>query len=82
MRFINYFDCLSFNLLGQLLVVARHPDTSPSSCYELGLIPDQMVIAVGINHYSTGRDYEVMGLYFYAWEYKEDPRLHRTPTDP
>ena len=40
-----------------------------------------MVIAVGINHYSTGREYEVLGLYFYAWGYKEDPRLHRTPTD-
>ena len=40
MRFINYFDCLSFNLLGQLLVVARHTDTSPSSCYEPELIPD------------------------------------------
>ena len=25
--------------MGQLLVVARHTDTSPSSCYELGLIP-------------------------------------------
>jgi len=24
------------------------------------------VIAVGINHYSTGREYEVLGVYFYA----------------
>ena len=28
------------DLLGQLLVVARHTDTSPSSCYEPELIPD------------------------------------------
>ena len=50
MLFINYFDCLSFNLLGQLLVVARHTDTSPSSCYELGLIPDplQIHLALGV----------------------------------
>jgi hypothetical protein len=40
------------------------------------------VIAVGINHYSTGREFVELGLYFYAWGYKEDPRLHRTPTDP
>ena len=65
MRFINYFDCLSFILLGQLLVVARHTDTSPSSCYELGLIPDQMVIAVSINHYSTGRDPMLDGIVVY-----------------
>ena len=79
MRFINYFDCLSFNLLGQLLVVARHTDTSPSSCYELGLIPDlcwpvyphtakiwdQMLITAGINRYSTGRDFGRNGIVVY-----------------
>jgi len=36
--------------MGQLLVVARHTDTSPSSCYELGLIPDpeQIHLALGV----------------------------------
>jgi len=33
---------LKWEELGQLLVVARHTDTSPSSCYELGLIPDPL----------------------------------------
>ena len=28
--------------MGQLLVVARHTDTSPSSCYEPELIPDPL----------------------------------------
>ena len=38
MLFINYFDCLSFNLLGQLLVVAY---TISKSLYDRPeLIPD------------------------------------------
>ena len=40
MRLINYYSKQVVNLLGQLLVVARHTDTSPSSCYEPELIPD------------------------------------------
>ena len=36
--------------MGQLLVVARHTDTSPSSCYEPELIPDpeQIHLALGV----------------------------------
>jgi len=33
--------------MGQLLVVARHTDTSPSSCYEPELIPG--LLADGCN---------------------------------
>jgi len=38
--------------MGQLLVVARHTDTSPSSCYEPELIPDPIVC----NHTSSISD--------------------------
>jgi hypothetical protein len=42
MRLINYYSKQVVNLLGQLLVVARHTDSSPSSCYEPELIPDPL----------------------------------------
>ena len=42
MRLINYYSKQVVNLLGQLLVVARHTDNSPSSCYEPELIPDPL----------------------------------------
>ena len=40
--------------MGQLLVVARHTDTSPSSCYELGLIPDPTTLDISGTMHPSG----------------------------
>ncbi len=50
MRFIFPFAIYGIKKLkiaGQLLVVARHTDTSPSSCYEPELIPDPIPLQSG-----------------------------------